>query len=96
MKRAGLWVSLGVLSLPGDLIPLVSSVQLSMELKQNLKNTMTQKYRKEGEESVTSAVDKLQQEVGIPGAGENCRASNQIHKKRCELLVPSIQAAAPA
>lgn len=48
-----------------------------MELKQNLKNTMTQKYRKEGEESVTSAVDKLQQEVGSARAGENecnCRA----------------------
>ncbi|NWZ36106.1 CD151 protein, partial [Brachypodius atriceps] len=39
--------------------------QLSLELKQNLKNTMTQKYRREGEESVTSAVDKLQQEVGL-------------------------------
>uniref|UniRef100_A0A8B9TU53 CD151 molecule (Raph blood group) n=1 Tax=Anas platyrhynchos TaxID=8839 RepID=A0A8B9TU53_ANAPL len=68
MKRAGLWVSLGMLSLPGDLIPLVSSVQLSMELKQNLKNTMTQKYRKEGEESVTSAVDKLQQEFKCCGS----------------------------
>lgn len=42
-----------------------------MELKQNLKNTMTQKYRKAGEESVTSAVDKLQQEVGIFRGREN-------------------------
>ncbi|KGL96757.1 CD151 antigen, partial [Charadrius vociferus] len=42
--------------------------QLSMELKQNLKNTMTQKYRKEGEESVTSAVDKLQQEFKCCGS----------------------------
>lgn len=54
-----------------DFIPLISSIQLSMELKQNLKNTMTQKYRKEGEESVTSAVDKLQQEVGIFTSREN-------------------------
>ncbi|KAJ7396245.1 CD151 antigen [Pitangus sulphuratus] len=45
--------------------------QLSMELKQNLKNTMTQKYRKEGEESVTSAVDKLQQEASISPGKEN-------------------------
>ncbi|XP_075610977.1 CD151 antigen isoform X2 [Balearica regulorum gibbericeps] len=42
--------------------------QLSMELKQNLKNTMTQKYRKEGEESVTGAVDKLQQEFKCCGS----------------------------
>ncbi|NXU27877.1 CD151 protein, partial [Thalassarche chlororhynchos] len=42
--------------------------QLSMELKQNLKNTMTQKYRQEGEESVTSAVDKLQQEFKCCGS----------------------------
>uniref|UniRef100_U3J1Y6 Tetraspanin n=1 Tax=Anas platyrhynchos platyrhynchos TaxID=8840 RepID=U3J1Y6_ANAPP len=68
LRVVRLWVSLGVLSLPGDLIPLVSSVQLSMELKQNLKNTMTQKYRKEGEESVTNAVDKLQQEFKCCGS----------------------------
>ncbi|KAI1237991.1 hypothetical protein IHE44_0014091, partial [Lamprotornis superbus] len=42
--------------------------QLSLELKQNLKNTMTQKYRTEGEESVTSAVDKLQQEFKCCGS----------------------------
>lgn len=57
--------------MPCDFIPLVSSIQLSLELKQNLKNTMTQKYRREGEESVTSAVDKLQQEVGVSGGKEN-------------------------
>lgn len=55
------------MSLPRGFIPLVSSVQLSTELKENLKNTMTEKYRKEGEERVTSAVDKLQQEVGVAG-----------------------------
>lgn len=59
------------LNLPCDFIPLVSSIQLSLELKQNLKNTMTQKYRREGEESVTSAVDKLQQEVGVSEGKEN-------------------------
>ncbi|XP_048340787.1 CD151 antigen isoform X1 [Sphaerodactylus townsendi] len=44
------------------------SLQLSMELKQNLKDTMTQKYRKPGEESVTNAVDKLQQEFKCCGS----------------------------
>lgn len=71
MKRVQGSGSLWGVSLPCDFIPLVSSIQLSMELKQNLKNTMTQKYRKAGEESVTSAVDKLQQEVGIFRGREN-------------------------
>lgn len=37
--------------------------QLDEELRQNLKVTMQQKYQQPGEESVTRAVDKLQQEV---------------------------------
>lgn len=37
--------------------------QLDEELRQNLKVTMQQKYQQPGEESVTQAVDKLQQEV---------------------------------
>lgn len=50
-----------------------------MELKQNLKDTMTQKYMKEGEEGVTSAVDKLQQEVWL-GNGEFQRAEEASNK----------------
>lgn len=38
--------------------------QLNEELKQNLKETMVQKYKQSGEERITRAVDKLQQEVG--------------------------------
>ncbi|KAG7245415.1 hypothetical protein INR49_010866 [Caranx melampygus] len=38
--------------------------QLDDELRQNLMVTMQQKYQQPGEESVTRAVDKLQQEVG--------------------------------
>lgn len=38
-------------------------VQLDEDLRQNLKTTMQQKYRHPGEEKVTQAVDKLQQEV---------------------------------
>lgn len=40
-----------------------SVAQLDEELKQNLQATMQQKYQQPGEESVTQAVDKLQQEV---------------------------------
>lgn len=38
--------------------------QLNVELKENLKDTMTKRYHQPGHEGVTSAVDKLQQEVG--------------------------------
>ena len=37
--------------------------QLDDELRNNLKETMQQKYEQPGEESVTQAVNKLQQEV---------------------------------
>lgn len=39
------------------------SLQINDELKQSLKETMTQKYKQPREEKVTNAVDKLQQEV---------------------------------
>ncbi|KAL7992093.1 hypothetical protein Chor_016349 [Crotalus horridus] len=42
--------------------------QLNNELKENLRNTIIKKYRKEGEESVTNAVDKLQQEFKCCGS----------------------------
>lgn len=43
---------------------LLPHVQLNAELKENLKDTMTKRYHQPGHEGVTSAVDKLQQEVG--------------------------------
>lgn len=43
--------------------------QLNEELKQNLTETMTQKYKKSGHEQITRAVDKLQQEVGAAAEG---------------------------
>lgn len=39
------------------------SEQLNEELKQNLRETMTQKYEQSSYEHITSAVNKLQQEV---------------------------------
>ncbi|XP_063145374.1 CD151 antigen [Candoia aspera] len=42
--------------------------QLNKELKENLRDTMTKKYKKAGEEGVTSAVDKLQQEFKCCGS----------------------------
>ncbi|XP_042718109.1 CD151 antigen isoform X2 [Chrysemys picta bellii] len=57
---------------------------LSMELKQNLKDTMTQKYRKDGEEGVTSAVDKLQQEFKCCGSNNATDWSESIWIKSAE------------
>lgn len=45
--------------------------QLSDELKLNLKSTMTQKYMAPGNEGVTSAVDKLQQEFKCCGSNDS-------------------------
>lgn len=41
------------------------SEQLNEELKQNLRETMTQKYQQNTQEQITRAVDKLQQEVSV-------------------------------
>lgn len=51
--------------------------QLDEELKQNLQATMQQKYQQPGEESVTQAVDKLQQEVFNWIANNNSGAAAQ-------------------
>lgn len=39
--------------------------QLNEELKQNLRETMTKKYKQKNYEHITEAVDKLQQEVSL-------------------------------
>lgn len=43
----------------------VSHLQLSEELKQHLNQTMTENYAQPGKEKITSAVDRLQQDVWI-------------------------------
>ncbi|XP_029008429.1 CD151 antigen isoform X2 [Betta splendens] len=45
--------------------------ELNEELRQNLKVTMQQKYHQPGEESVTHAVDKLQQEFKCCGSNHS-------------------------
>uniref|UniRef100_A0A3P9LZV8 Tetraspanin n=1 Tax=Oryzias latipes TaxID=8090 RepID=A0A3P9LZV8_ORYLA len=42
--------------------------QLDEELRQNLKGTMVQKYKQPGEESITQALDRLQQEFKCCGS----------------------------
>ncbi|XP_069037708.1 CD151 antigen [Lepisosteus oculatus] len=45
--------------------------QLNEELKQNLKETMVQRYQQPGEDRVTGAVDKLQQEFKCCGSNRS-------------------------
>ncbi|XP_010901465.1 CD151 antigen [Esox lucius] len=45
--------------------------QLDEELQQNLKETMVQKYQQPGEETITRAVDKLQQEFKCCGSNSS-------------------------
>lgn len=60
----------------------VYNQQLSTELKEHLKDTMTQRYHQKGHEGVTSAVDKLHKEF-------HCCGSNNSYDWRDSLWVRS-------
>ncbi|KAL6106663.1 uncharacterized protein ACO6RY_10477 [Pungitius sinensis] len=64
--------------------------QLDKELRQNLKVTMQQKYQQPGEESITQAVDKLQQEFQCCGSHNSSDWSNSVWIQSAgnERLVP--------
>ncbi|KAG7242635.1 hypothetical protein INR49_020008, partial [Caranx melampygus] len=61
--------------------------QLNEELKQNLKETMIKKYKQEGNEDITKAVDKLQQEFKCCGSNNSSdwAASIWIRSRESEL-----------
>ncbi|XP_078113225.1 CD151 antigen isoform X2 [Sander vitreus] len=65
-------------------------IVLDEELRQNLKVTMQQKYQQPGEESITQAVDKLQQEFKCCGShnSSDWRACVWIQAAENERLVP--------
>ncbi|XP_029289386.1 CD151 antigen isoform X3 [Cottoperca gobio] len=65
-------------------------IVLDEELRQNLKVTMQQKYQQPGEESVTQAVDKLQQEFKCCGShnSSDWRDCAWIQAAENERLVP--------
>lgn len=54
--------------------------QLNEELKQNLRETMINKYQKENYQHITRAVDKLQQEVSLSADGgiSHCPLGGQV------------------
>ncbi|KAE8296233.1 CD151 antigen GP27 Membrane glycoprotein [Larimichthys crocea] len=62
--------------------------QLDEELRQNLKVTMQLKYQQPGEESVTQAVDKLQQEFKCCGSHNSSDWTDSVWIQENERLVP--------
>lgn len=62
--------------------------ELDEELRQNLKVTMQQKYRQPGEDSVTQAVDKLQQEFKCCGSHNYSDWTDNVWIQVNEQLVP--------
>ncbi|KAM8893211.1 CD151 antigen [Spinachia spinachia] len=65
-------------------------IVLDQELRQNLKVTMQQKYHQPGEDSITQAVDKLQQEFQCCGSYNSSDWSDSvwIQSAENERLVP--------
>ncbi|XP_035497176.2 CD151 antigen isoform X2 [Scophthalmus maximus] len=57
-----------LLEIIAGVLAYINYQELDEELRQNLKVTMQQKYQQPGEESVTQAVDKLQQEFKCCGS----------------------------
>ncbi|XP_068117486.1 CD151 antigen [Hyperolius riggenbachi] len=60
-----------ILEILAGILAYIYYQQINDELKQSLKDTMTQKYQQPGEEKVTSAVDKLQQEFKCCGSNNS-------------------------
>ncbi|XP_020331582.1 CD151 antigen isoform X4 [Oncorhynchus kisutch] len=65
-------------------------IVLDKELQHNLKETMVQKYQQSGEESITSAVDKLQQEFKCCGSNSSSDWSDSVW-----ILTPSNERLVP-
>ncbi|XP_071353889.1 CD151 antigen isoform X2 [Trachinotus anak] len=79
-----------LLEIIAGVLAFVTYQELDEELRQNLKVTMQQKYQQPGEESITQAVDKLQQEFKCCGSNSSSdwRDSTWIHAADTEQLVP--------
>lgn len=89
------------------LLKLSPHPQLNTELKEHLKDTMTKRYHQPGHEGVTSAVDKLQQEVrghhgggcahpcGPPWAPEGVPAPGAQPRPRCRCSSAAVAATTP-
>ncbi|XP_060031843.1 CD151 antigen isoform X2 [Erinaceus europaeus] len=75
-----------LLELVAGVLAYVYYQQLSSELKENLRDTLTKRYQQQGHEAVTSAVDKLQQEFRCCGSNnsEDWRESAWVHSPEAQ------------
>ncbi|XP_026221283.1 CD151 antigen isoform X2 [Anabas testudineus] len=85
-----LLICIFLLEIVAGVLAYVNHQELDEELRQNLKVTMQQKYNQPGEESVTHAVDKLQQEFKCCGSSNfsDWRDSAWIQAPDNKRLVP--------
>ncbi|XP_077566549.1 CD151 antigen-like [Stigmatopora nigra] len=60
-----------LLEIVAGVLAFITYKELDEGLRENLKTTMQQKYQQDGEESITNAVDKLQQEFHCCGSNSS-------------------------
>ncbi|XP_071392363.1 CD151 antigen [Centroberyx affinis] len=79
-----------LLEVVAGVLAYINYQELDEELRQNLRETMQQKYQQPGEESITQAVDKLQQEFKCCGSNNSSdwSASVWIQAVENKRLVP--------
>ncbi|XP_038562401.1 CD151 antigen isoform X3 [Micropterus salmoides] len=79
-----------LLEIIAGVLAYITYQELDEELRQNLKETMQQKYQQPGEESITQAVDKLQQEFKCCGSHNfsDWRGCVWIQAAENERLIP--------
>ncbi|XP_071752617.1 CD151 antigen [Centroberyx gerrardi] len=79
-----------LLEVVAGVLAYINYQELDEELRQNLRETMQQKYQQPGEESITQAVDKLQQEFKCCGSknSSDWSASVWIQAVENKRLVP--------
>lgn len=79
-----------LLEITAGVLAYINYQELDEELKQNLKETMVMKYQQSGEESVTKAVDKLQQQFMCCGSNSSSDWSDSVWIKAAgnDRLVP--------
>lgn len=75
-----------LLEIIAGVLAYVTYQELDEDLRQNLKVTMQQKYQQEGEESITQAVDRLQQEFKCCGSQNSSDWSGSVWIQRTDNL----------
>ncbi|KAK7877052.1 hypothetical protein WMY93_032244 [Mugilogobius chulae] len=85
-----LLLSLFLMEIIAGILAFINYHELDEELQQNLKQTMQQKYHQPGQDSVTQAVDRLQQEFKCCGSNSSADWADSlwIQDRSNQRLVP--------